>query len=165
MTTNLSEEALLNNSLLDKIVTTPAQIKQLSLKDSLKMTASDWITFFKANNIATYPDETNRFNQLELSTISSDDLFKDASINKTRLIELCDGIYYNSPYIPHVTIKDKRITRAEVYMPQDLRPSVIWHFEYYDSIVRSYRECSTGSKFNWEDPPEEIKKKWNTIMN
>lgn len=164
MTTNSSEEALLNNSLLDKIVTTPITIKQLSLKDSLKMTADDWITFFKDNNI-TYPDETNRFNHRGLSTISSDVLFKDASINKIRLIELCDGVYYNSPYVPHVTIKNKRITRAEVYMLQDIRPSVIWHFEYYDSIVKSYREFSNGSKFSWEDPPEEIKKKWDTIMD
>lgn len=164
MTTKLSEEALLNNNILDKIVETPITIKQLSLKESLKMTADDWISYFKANNI-TYPDETNRFNQRGLSTISSDDLFKDASINKTRQIELCDGDYYNSPYIPHVTIKDKRIIRAEVYMLQDLRPSVVWHFEYYDTNVISYREFSNGSKFRWEDPSEEIKKKWDTIMD
>ena len=157
---NLTKEALLHNELVDKILSTPTPLKSISLKDMTKMTTEDWIAFFKATGLK-YPDETNRFNQRALPTISTSDLFQDASINRTRPVDLADGVYYNSPYAPSVTIKDNRITRAEIYMPLDtLRPSVIWHFDYTDSDVKSYREFPNDVKFAWTGPCDEVKKMW-----
>jgi hypothetical protein len=157
---NLSREAQLDNQMIDKILATPEPLKSISLKDMTKMTTEDWIAFFKSTGLK-YPDETNRFNQRELPIISTDDLFKDASINRTHPVDLQDGTYYNSPYAPNVTIKDRRITRAEIYIPMDtVRPSVIWHFEYTGSDVKSYREFLTDAKFAWDGPGDEVKKLW-----
>jgi hypothetical protein len=158
---NLTKEAILHNELVDKVLSTPAPLKSISLKDMTKMTTEDWIAFFKVTGLK-YPDETNRFNQRALPIISTDDLFQDASINRTRPISLEDGVYYNSPYAPNVTIKDNRITRAEIYMPLDtVRPSVIWHFEYTGLDVKSYREFLTDAKFAWDGPGDEVKKLWD----
>jgi hypothetical protein len=159
---NLSEEARYDNDIIDKILATPEPLKYISLKDMTKMTTEDWIAHFKVTRL-TYPEHTNRFNKRGLPIILTDDLFKDASINKTRKVYLPDGVYYNSPYAPSVTITDNRITRAEIYMPEDtIRPSIIWHFEYSDSDVKSYREFTvTGSKFEWEGPSESIKRMWD----
>jgi hypothetical protein len=158
---NLTKEARLHNQLIDKILATPVPLKYISLRDITKTTIEDWIAFFKATGLR-YPDDTNRFNQRALPTISTDDLFEDASINRTRPIDLADGIYYNSPYAPCVTIKDNRIMRAEIYMPTDtVRPSIIWHFEYTDTDVKSYREFLKDSKLEWEGPCKEVKKMWD----
>lgn len=157
---NLTKESLLHNQLVDKIISIPVPLKSISLRDMTKMTIEDWITSFKATRL-TYPDETNRFNQQALPIISTNDLFQDASINRTRPVDLADGIYYNSPYAPIVTIKDSRITRAEIYMPLDtVRPSVVWHFDYTGSDVKSYREFTPDTRLEWDGPSEEMKKMW-----
>jgi hypothetical protein len=159
---NLSEEAQYDNQIIDKILSAPDELKYISLKDMTKITIEDWIAYFKVTKL-TYPEHTNRFNKRGLPIIPTDYLFRDATINKTHLVPLSDGVYYNSPYAPSVTIKDNRITRVEIYMVDDtVRPSIIWHFDYSDSDVKSYREfTASGSKFEWEGPSESIKKMWN----
>jgi hypothetical protein len=159
---NLSEEAHNDNLIIDKILAAPDELKYISLDDMAKLTTEDWIAYFKATKL-TYPEHTNRFNKRALPIISTDDLFKDAAINKTYPVPLPDGVYYNSPYAPSVTIKDNRITRVEIYMTDDtVRPSIIWHFDYSDTAVKSYREfTASGSKFEWKGPSEPIKKMWD----
>jgi hypothetical protein len=154
---NLTKEARLHNELVDKILATP----HISLKDMTRMTTEDWIAFFKATGLK-YPAETNRFNQRTLPIISTANLFQDASINRTHPVDLADGIYYNSPYAPSVTVKDNRIIRVEIYMLIDtVRPSIVWHFEYTGTDVKSYREFPNDTKFAWDGPCDEVKKMWD----